>query len=736
MGWDVPIDEAASYALYELLVVVAPGVAVIAALCPRPRGWPWRLAVGWGLGLALEVAMFVATAMLDVPSAHAPACVAVGGLAALAWGLRRRRAPSSLRPHVDAGWSRWAAAAAATVLLFVTTVGFVGNPLPGKATVTYDADITFALSMAAEAKHHWPVTDPKIVGEQLPYHTFVYFHLAGASRATGIDLSTIYLRLYLGPLVFLACLQLAELARRLGRAPSAGGVAIGLAFLIGELDLVPGRQGVFLNFIFFDLFVSPTFVLGVVLLGALILLLFDSLERPAREHGGRLAALLALAAGCAGAKGAILPILGLGLGGFLLASRVRSGTWRRDGLVGLGGIFAIWLAFQIWWYEGERVGATMDPLRTLELMPVTAEHADAFDWLPAGEQLYLALTAPVVAVGICGALLVGVALALRSRRRLDDRRLLLLCLLAATVVPFLIVFHPGYSQMFFIYYGLLAACPLAAHGLVAGYRRWRQARPDDRPWMLLFIVALGVALAVQALVPVPAPLTSWETARWYLLLAAVLALLTLFWRLNALGLGPTWLVAMVAGLLTTAAVDRPLDEFTPIVQRLNRDRPPQYQGLAPLTPELAQGLDWLRAHTTPDTVVASNAQYLDRARERPLLIRVTAFAERRVFLEGWGHTIRAQSLATGDFERPPEERRPAYPDRLALNRRAFVLASPSAFAELRSAYGVRVLWVDKVNGPWTPALARRAMLVYDNQDCSVYALVRPPPGTPGTRSGS
>lgn len=718
---DVGLADAAVYALYELGVVVLPGVAVLTLLCPQPRGWPWRLGVGWGLGLALEVGLFVATAMLDVPDAQASSCVAVGAIAAaLVWVRRRRRSDDPPSPRIDPSWSRWAAAAAMVVLALVTLVEFASSPLPGSVPVSYDPDVTFAISMAAEAKHHWPVTDPKVAGEAFPYHTFVYFHLAGASRATGIELSTIYLRLYLGPLVLLGCLQLAELARRLGPGRFVGAAAIGLAFLVGELDLVPGRQGIFLHFIFFDLFISPTFVLGMVIFAALLLLLFDGLERSGREPIGRLFAVLALAAGCAGAKGSILPMLGLALALFLVISRLRSGRWRRDGAIALVGISAVWLAFFLWWYDGGRVGATIDPLRAVEDLPVVNGYLHRFDGIPGGEQLYLTLATPLVVIGLCGALIAGVLLALRLQRT-DSRRLLLICLFASTILPFVLLFHPGASQMFFVYYGVLAASPLAAHGLIAGYTRWRAARPGDLPAVGLFAVVFGVALALQEIVPVSGQLGGWPTGRWYLALGVLLTGLLVLALRNARGARPTWLAAAVAVLLTTALADHPFDHLTPMARRLQAGKGPQDQSFVPLTPNLEQGLRWLRAHTSPDDVVASNADYLDPARQQPILIRVSAFAERRVFLEGWTQTIRNSELAAEDYGLPVTERRLAFPDRLALNRRAFVLASPSALSELRNR-GVRMLWVEKDNGPASPLLARRATLVYENSECAIYAL--------------
>ena len=717
---DVGVADAAAYALYELLVVVAPGVALLTLLCPAPRGWAWRLGVGWALGLTLEVVIFVGTAILDVPGAHAPACVAIGLVAGAIALIRRRGRSQPAAAPVQRAWSRWAAAAAATVLAFVTLVGFASSPLPGTEPVSYDPDVAFAISMAAEAKNHWPVTDPKVAGQEFPYHTFVYFHLAGASRATGIELSTVYLRLYIGPLVLLACLLLAELARRLGPGRATGAVAIALAFLIGELDLVPGRQGIFLNFVFFDLFVSPTFVLGLVIFLGLLLVCFDGLERSGRERAGRLAAALLLAAGCAGAKGSILPMLGFSVAIFLLTWRIKAGRWRRDAAVLLGGVSAIWLAFFIWWYDGGRVGATLDPLGAVRDLPIVNGALDGIAGSTVGEPIYLAIVTPLVLLGLCGVVCAGVVMALRLQP-IDARRWALACLFATTLVPFVLLFHPGASQMFFVYYGLLAACPLAAQGLIAGFARWRRARPGDLAPVALALVVFGVALAMQEIVPAVGELGGWATWRWYLALGVAVGALTLLaWR-NAWRARTTWVATAVGVLLVTAMADHPFDHLTPMARRLEAGRGPQDQSFVPLTPDLERGLLWLRAHTTPDDVVASNAAYIDAAQQQPILVRVSAFAERRTFLEGWTQTIRNSELAAEDYDLPLSERRLAFPDRLALNRRAFLLGSANALDELQRR-GVRLLWVEKNNGPASPKLARRAKLVYENAECAIYAL--------------
>ena len=104
------------------------------------------------------------------------------------------------------------------LLLYASAVGFSQTPLPRDTTaVTYQEDTVFAISLAAEALHHWPLTIPSVAGEPLRYHVFADTHMAAISQVTGIDLSVVVMRLYEIPLLLLFSLQLILAGRRIGR---------------------------------------------------------------------------------------------------------------------------------------------------------------------------------------------------------------------------------------------------------------------------------------------------------------------------------------------------------------------------------------------------------------------------------------------------------------------------------------------------------------------------------------
>ena len=79
--------------------------------------------------------------------------------------------------------------------------------------MNYFPDYPRWIAIAADAKHHWPIEDPSVAGEPLPYHYFVYVHMAAASQVTGLDLPLVFLRLFILPLAVLLVLELVVAGR-------------------------------------------------------------------------------------------------------------------------------------------------------------------------------------------------------------------------------------------------------------------------------------------------------------------------------------------------------------------------------------------------------------------------------------------------------------------------------------------------------------------------------------------
>jgi len=135
---------------------------------------------------------------------------------------------------------------------------------------------------------------------------------------------------------------------------------------------------------------------------------------------------------------------------------------------------------------------------------------------------------------------------------------------------------------------------------------------------------------------------------------------------------------------------------------------------------------WLRDHSDPDDLVATNVHYtcypghytcdprhytcyprLDNACDTRSYW-VSAYSERRILVEGWG------TSGTPFWD----------PSLLAANDMAFTDPSAAAVAKLRDAYGVHWLFADLTSAD-SDSIGRYADLRYREGDFAVYELRGP-----------
>jgi hypothetical protein len=155
------------------------------------------------------------------------------------------------------------------------------------------------------------------------------------------------------------------------------------------------------------------------------------------------------------------------------------------------------------------------------------------------------------------------------------------------------------------------------------------------------------------------------------------------------------------------------------------------------TPSIAPGGAaagrWLRDHSGPDDVVATNAHCFrwlnNRCDNRHHWI--SAYTERRVLVEGWGYS----SASLGRMPLYGESGLGAEPfadrERLAVNDAAFRAPSPRTIGRLRDRYGVRWLFVDNSDHRPAPTLGRHATLRYRAGCCAVYEVAPAQVSGPG-----
>ncbi len=699
--------EIAAFAGYQAVFVLAPGLLVLRAVVAR-RGAPvTQLAIGWPLGHALEIAAFWVTAYVGVRwllYAYPPVVCAL----ALGLASRRsagRRAPSRAVPGVPRApaWATAAIVAGAAALIGLGA--FAANPLPRSVpSVVLDTDSVFHVALAAEARHHWPMTDPNVSGEKLRYHVFVHMEAAAVNQVTGIGLDVIVLRLQPVLIVLLIGLQLAWLAGRVARgSPWVAPGAVAIMLLANELDLDTERDAPFVGLFLADIPLSPTLAFGLPFFIAAVGILVSALARRERPEPGTWLVLGALLAGAMGAKAATLPVLLVALGLFLAGRALLDRTVDRRALGALGIAAGAFLAVYLALFSGGGShGGSLDPFAFLDYAvlagelpfrgPVVALLGDA------------ARTAALLAPWLGGLLLIG-----RVRGRDRTVALWLAAVAAGAFAPFALIAYPALAQGHFLGYGMPAAAVLSAWGIA----RWWPAARSRAVTLAAVGAALATAVVVAAVLRERVPEDVAPTIGGYLgpyaVLMAALAIVAIAVarpRRTALA----WLIALVAA---TALLDKPLDVIPGWVES-QRAGEPHYdvdgsRGQRGVDARLLAGLRWLRDHSSPRDVIATDVHTTSAAGRRARYFYPAAYAERRTFLGGWDYTL---EVVTRDV--PFRERR-------ALSHRAY-RGERRALSLLRRRYGVRFLLVDLRHAGPKPALDRRLPRVYADPALRIYRL--------------
>jgi hypothetical protein len=738
LAYGVPLADALLYLGYEAGFVVLPGWAAYRALSADPGSPLRQLAIGWALGYVLEILAFMATAATGTRPLLAVYPLLVVAVAVV---VIRRRGPAKPRPGrgsneaheggpAQLGWL--IAAVCIGAIAYIALAYFPSSPLPGTENVSYFPDYPRWIALAADAKNHWPIMDPSVVGEPLPYHYFVNIHLAAASQVTGLGLPLLYLRLFIFPLVVVSVLLLVVAGRALARSWSVGLIAACLAFFVGELRLDASNTFLahtpFFGLFFTFLFRSPSFLLGLVLFVPLVILVGERIRaRPEQILTGEWILIALFMVGASDAKVTILPLLVVALALFagwswLSSRRIPTAAWVSAGL-------ALCVAGAVWFlqYRGHASLLRLDPFADVNLMPaVHLIKGDLMANLVSFPGRDLLLDGGGVLFGLLGlfaAPLVGIVWVFRDRGlRLPTVHVWLLALLVAGSGLSFVFIEPGTQNgMYFLFYGLVAGYLLSAAGLGGAWQR--RASMSGR-WLQIAVIGLAFAAATAALIGLPTSLGLFTGPRanaltYLVRYAGLLLLLILLYAAGRRWLGPTrWGAAALvsAALLGVGALATPIDSLKPAIAGSTGTGVDLGKTMSP---GLYDALVWIRDETPVDSVVAVNNQWIDTNDQVPLEFIYSGFAERRVFLEGWGYSQRTRDLG---FTNLASGANP-FADRLELNRAAFA-ADPEALATMARDYGVRYLVVDEINGTAADvgALRQVTRVVYESPEALVLEL--------------
>jgi hypothetical protein len=736
MAWGVVPLDLARYVAYWVAVVAFPGVVAWRLLGPRLRHGVHDLAVGVCVGYAAEVLARIGATAAGLPPRVGDLTPLALAVVALCVPRTRRRAARPWRPLPRAvGWAY--SALAVVVFVWFAFGYFARQPVSWTGRGGPENDLLFALALAGEATHRWPLEFPWVQGEPLLYHWYFAEHLASATELTGVGLPTLILRLELLPAVGLVLLSTGALASRLTRRAWAGPLAAGLLLVVQDASAISwskllSQSTADLMGVGYDVsfWWSTSGAFAALVFAPLAVLLVDVVR--GRAHAGGWWLLVPLLFVGAGSKASILPVVLVGTGWVVV-----TGWWgtRRLNRSALAALVLTGLVFVVSWrtvYGGQSQGLGLGPLRYVT--------TTALGSLVLGEGvpgrsalvLLLALVAVVVALLVP---LAGLGLLVGDRStRTDPAAQLCLGMFMLGVAGMVLLYHQGQSNLYFLRTGM----PLLAAAAAWGIATRVPAGSRSQSWPAAFgafVVGLGgmAALAAHdwtvfepdqtALFRFGQVLVPYLLLAGLGLLAAVVARRLAPTRLLGAGLLVVLFVAgagslRVVGQAAGWAVAHPVgwvDETANPSQDIDADG--------------VRAAAWIGQHSAPDDVIVTNALCSNgSSRSVGVCVNrtfwVAAYSERRTIVSGWGYTATANRLATetgvvNNWEVP-------FWDRARWDAVRTFLADPTeARAEELAGEGVR--WVLAVPG-YDEVGARMgsvAEATYHSGGATVYRLPGP-----------
>jgi hypothetical protein len=473
------------------------------------------------------------------------------------------------------------------------------------------------------------------------------------------------------------------------------------------------------------LWLSPPQSLGAALFATIVLLLIGLLRSEVRGVAGWLA-LAVLLIVVSGSKASYIPLLLAGLacaiGVGLLRRQVSQPALIAAGLALCSLGFAMFVLL-----GGEASGLALDPMQLLRLTGLGWETGLFGEPIPA--------LAYVTMLGICALCWAAIWCGLIGLRGTGATRkpelVMLVGIGAAGIAAALLFGHPGLSQDAFFqglrpYLSIAAVVGFAAIVTSSGLGRRAIALASAAAAAGLLAV-LTLRLLGSRTMPVntgqPGGRRSLVIALgWpYLVLAAliIVAAVILFRSTRTRAAAPVLVLAALMGMgLETSLHDR---IYRPVHRAIQTQWQPNIPSLV-ADGSLEAGR-WIRDHSDPSDVVATNAHCLYKAEVcNNARFTAAAFTERRILIEGWGYNTRAQTIAeqTDTFHAMV----PYWnPELLTINDAAFFTPSPQTLGRLRDEYGVRWLFVDRSANEPAPNLGEFATLRFTSGVCDVYEVL-------------
>ncbi|WP_432836537.1 hypothetical protein [Dactylosporangium sp. CA-092794] len=722
--YGVPYLTTAAFAVYVLAGIVAPGTLIWRAIRGR-SGWLVEdLAAGLAIGYAGEVLAYIPARAAGAPLLVLAWPIAVLGTFLVVPGLRRYWRGSAAPDDRTPLWFSTVLSGTAAVVFYWSCVRFFRtHDLREPGMLSPDADSPFHLALIGDAKHHMPLMSPWLSDQPVLYHWFVYAEMAATSWVTGIEPHVLLVRLAPLPMLFGLVALLGVLGRRLTGVWWAGAAAAVVTFFV--LTPLPYHwplEGWFSAFgtnayedgssLRAQLWTSPTQTFGALLFAGLALALVEAMALPGRA---RWALVVVLIAAVTGAKATFLPML---LAGLLLVVAVRLVTRKRvyPGALFAAGVTLLGLLFaQFVLFGGASQGMAVDPLHFAQISGAPYTLKFAAPEYPHPLWRLLVVTAITVSCWACiwpGLLgLSRLAPRLQQARRLRrglgitaDPVILMFGIGVSGVGALMVFGHEAGAEGWFMVSARPYLSLASVVGLVLLTPRELPTRRTLRQVYLAIAAGALVLFGVYKTGSMHTPklqntgslwVTLWYLVWPYLLVYALLGIVGYGMYRRAMPAWRTLVAAMLAGACMITAVQH-------VYLMTRASRLGGWRGVVQIatfvTPGTQEAGRWLRDHSAPDDLVATNAHCvgdpysLQGCDNRHFWF--SAYSERRFLVEGWGFTDRAHREAAGAgvnaIFAPYWDQR-----KLADNDAAFYHPTAQTVGKLRDEYGVKWLMVDE-----------------------------------------
>ncbi len=752
----VPIGDISRFVAFEALYVLLPGCLLYALLSPAPGGRLLALAIGWPLGYALEIGAFALTAGLHARGVFAflPLLAVITLGPCVLYRRRRTRSGPVLRGsdvlrrgllslRGQGAEPLLAAGAIAIALLLLAFRFFATYPLPEHAgSVFYFVDNVWDVSLAAEALHHWPITESYLAGHPLRYYTGAFLHVAAIKQVTGVPIATAIFRLLPATSTVVAMLQFWCLGGLLGRSRWAGPVTVALLIVVENMKLYPTHTKVFGVALFSEFTWSPTYGLGVIFLLGLLILFRSQLL--GMGEAGSSAQPVPAGSMPPGAVGSLLMLGILVLGGGAVKTTVVAT------FVGGLGLFWLWrlvgakvdrllsyclilsLACFVAMYFLLLAGAGGPASTETELAPLHFLKYTVFGSTLASHPGFAPLLGVAVVIFLWKLLpVVGALWPLWRRGAWSPYASFALAVFVVGFIVYVMMGTVNDGEIYFVWYGYIALIPVAAVSLMA---LWSDVPRDVRRTIvrvcvLALILGLATAGATQIL-SANGALAGARSVSWYLWYGGTLAVvgcLVVLWslglerhlapRISARGARAAACCILLLGALGCA---ESIVLAVPATWRTILDRQVvsrDSESHPGMTAALYRGLLWVRGHTGVCDVLAVNTHDVRPAGGTGATVDsgyfyYSAFSERQVLFESW-------IMATQE-----QRREQPYPALYALNSEATLRGEPTAVREL-ARKGVSYILIDKTHGVDVRESSSVSRLVFSNSALDVYRLTTP-----------